>query len=213
MKVVAAHLRQYLNPDDYLGNSSLLRFADPLVLHHWLSSYSREHLSQVLGPIQQLWVQPPLRGWQHGNVSPPATFLNEQPNTTSKPHFALLGEPQLKAFENCYRWLFEERIHDWLRKSDPLAFANQTDDQIESWLKQALDSAMVWGLTCENALATWADICHDWGLDFTEQPQGPYQFWRALYPEHLQLSPELRINVLDEYRQKTRKTTDAPHDR
>ncbi|NAS96260.1 hypothetical protein CU664_06660 [Pseudomonas syringae pv. actinidifoliorum] len=213
LKIVAAHFRQYLNPDDYLGNSSLLRFADPLVMHHWLSSYSGEHLSQVLGPIQQLWVQPPLRGWQHGNVSPPATFLNEQPNTTSKPHFAPLGEPQLKAFENCYRWLFEERIHDWLRKSDPLAFANQTDDQIESWLKLALDSAMAWGLTCENALATWADICHDWGLDFTEQPQGPYQSWRALYPEHLQLSPELRINVLDEYRQKTRKTTDAPHDR
>lgn len=85
LKVVAAHLRQYINPDDYLGNSSLLRFADPLVLHHWLSSYSREHLSQILGPIQQLWVQPPLRGWQHGNASPPAVFLTSSPTPPGTP--------------------------------------------------------------------------------------------------------------------------------
>ncbi|AAO56043.1 hypothetical protein PSPTO_2536 [Pseudomonas syringae pv. tomato str. DC3000] len=140
-------------------------------------------------------------------------FFNEQPNTTWHPHFALLGEPQLNAFEHCYRWIFEERIHDWLKKTDPLALAKQTDDQIESWLKQALDGAMAWGLTSEYALATWADICHEWGLDFTDQPQGPYQSWRTLYPEHLQLSPELRIDALDEYRQKTHNTTDAQHDR
>lgn len=75
LKIVAAHLRQYLNPDDYLGNSSLLRFADPLVMHHWLSSYSREHLSQALGPIQQLWVQPPCAAGSTAMFHPLPLFL------------------------------------------------------------------------------------------------------------------------------------------
>ncbi|UFI47131.1 DUF4123 domain-containing protein [Pseudomonas savastanoi] len=213
LKIVSAHLQQFLNPVDYLGNSSLLRFADPLVMHYWLSSYGAEQLSPTLGPIDQLWVQSPLRSWQRSLGSTITTFVNQRPQQTSQQGFTLLCDPQLKAFESCYRWLFEERIHDWVKAHDPQAFVKQSDDQIESWLNQALDSGLAWGLISEYALATWADICHNWGLDFINSPQGHYTSWQTLYPEHQHLAPELRIAALDEHRQKVRNDRDAPHDR
>ncbi|PBQ01830.1 hypothetical protein CCL07_16390 [Pseudomonas congelans] len=213
LKIVSEHLQRFLTPFDYLGNSSLLRFADPLVMHYWLSSCGAEHLCSTLGPIEQFWVQSPLRNWQKNRDQAVTKFVNERPYQASQEGFPLLGEPQLQAFESCYRWLFEERLYEWVKKQDPLAFLDQSDDQIEIWLKRVLDSAIEWGLVSEYALATWADICHDWGLGFASSPQGHYQSWRAQYPEQQRLPPELRVAVLDEYRQKVRIDRNAMHDR
>ncbi|KPB30660.1 Uncharacterized protein AC518_2302 [Pseudomonas syringae pv. syringae] len=124
-----------------------------------------------------------------------------------------MSERQLQAFESCYRWLFEGRIYEWVKKQDPLAFLDQSDDQIEIWLTHVVDSAIEWGLVSEYALATWADICHDWGLGFASSPQGHYQSWCAQHPEQQRLPPELRVTGLDEYRQKVRIDRDATHDR
>ncbi|KPY82465.1 DUF4123 domain-containing protein [Pseudomonas syringae pv. tagetis] len=212
LKIVSAHLQQFLSPTDDLGNSSLLRFADPLVMHYWLSSYGAEYLSAVLGPIDQLWVQSPFRSWQHCPGSTITTFVNQRAQQASRKDFTLLGDPQLKAFARCYRWLFEERIHGWVSRQYSQAFVDQSDDQIEDWLSRALDSALEWGLTSEYALATWADICGHWGLDFITSPQGHYLSWQTLHPEHQRLAPELRIDALDEYRQKVRNGRGAPHD-
>ncbi|KPC33240.1 Uncharacterized protein ABJ99_2098 [Pseudomonas syringae pv. cilantro] len=202
LKTVAEHLCRFLCPSDHLGNSSLLRFADPLVMHYWLSSYSDEHLSRIMGPVDQLWVQPPVHAWQHNPSSLPAPFINAHPQRPWQQNFALLGEPQLHALDECYRWLLEERIHDWLQEEDAHAFANQTEAQISMWLKRAVNSGLEWGLVSEYALATWADICHGWGLDFVYLPQSPYQSWQAKHPELQHLPPELRISALAEYRQK-----------
>ncbi|MBI6672544.1 DUF4123 domain-containing protein [Pseudomonas syringae] len=213
LKIVSEHLQRFLSPLDYLGHSSLLRFADPLVMHYWLSSYDPEHLSSTLGPIDQLWVQSPLRSWQQ-NLDPAiTTFVNERAQKVSRAHFPLVSERQLQAFESCHRWLFEGRLYEWIKKQDPLAFLGQSDDQIKIWLKGVLDSAIEWGLVSEYALATWADICHDWGLGFASSPQGHYQSWCTQHPEQQRLPPELRVNVLDEYRQKVRIDRDATHDR
>ncbi|KTB76180.1 hypothetical protein AO070_23995 [Pseudomonas syringae pv. syringae PD2766] len=213
LKDVAEHLCRFLCPVDYLGNSSLLRFADPLVTHYWLSSYSEEHLSQILGPINQLWVQLPRHTWQRNPSSLPATFVNQHPKTLWHEHSVLLGEPQLQALKECYRWLFEERIHDWLQEQDPQAFANLTEDQIAIWLERAVDSGLEWGLVSEYALATWADICHAWGQGFVNHPQSPYPLWQTLYPQLQHLPPELRINSLDEYREKLHEDKGTRHDR
>ncbi|AHG40722.1 hypothetical protein N018_10875 [Pseudomonas syringae CC1557] len=213
LKNVAEHLCRFLCPFDYLGNSSLLRFADPLVMHYWLSTYDNEHISQILGPINQLWVQLPRHAWQHNPSSLPATFVNQHPKKRWQEHFALLGEPQLLALKECYRWLFEDRIHNWLKEQDPQAFANLTEDQIAIWLKRAVDSGSECGLVSEYALATWADICHAWGLNFVSDPQSPYQLWQTLPPQLQHMPPELRVNSLDEYRQKLHEDKGTRHDR
>ncbi|OUM08731.1 hypothetical protein BW686_05330 [Pseudomonas syringae] len=213
LNVVSEHLRRFLNLNDDSGNSCLLRFADPLVMYYWLSSYSREHLSPTLGPIDQLWVQTPLHGWQQKRGPTLATFVNEHSQALRQQRSPRLGEPQFQAFEKCYRWLLEERIHEWLTAHEPQPFANRTDDQIDTWLKRAVDSGLEWGLVSEYALATWADICHDWGLDFVNLSQGPYPSWQNLYPQYQRLPPELRVNALDEYRQQLHKNTSTLHDR
>ncbi|WP_122222546.1 DUF4123 domain-containing protein [Pseudomonas syringae group genomosp. 3] len=210
LKTVAEHLCRFLCPFDHLGNSSLLRFADPLVMHYWLSSYSDEHLSRILGPVDQLWVQPPAHAWQHTSALLPVPFINAHPQSPWQQNFALLGEPQLHALDECYWWLLEERIHDWLQTEDAHAFANQTEAQISMWLKQAMNSGRDWGLVSEYALATWVDICHEWGLDFVNLPQNPYQSWQITHPELQHLPAELRISALAEYRQKPYKNKGAP---
>ncbi|MCF5715001.1 MULTISPECIES: DUF4123 domain-containing protein [Pseudomonas syringae group] len=213
LKTVATHLRHFLCPLDHLGNSSLLRFADPLVMYYWLSSYSREHLSHVLGPIDQLWVQVPRHGWQLPPSPIPAKFVNEYSGQPWQQDFALLGEPQLQALKESYRWLFEERIHAWLQEQDPQAFANQTEDQITTWLTQTVESGLEWGLVSEYALATWADLCREWGLDFVSRPHPTYQLWQTQNPKIQHLPPELRIDSLDEYRQKLDTSKGMLHDR
>ena len=122
LKIVSEHLQRFLSPLDYLGHSSLLRFADPLVMHYWLSSYDPEHLNSTLGPIDQLWVQSPLRNWQQ-NLDPAiTTFVNERAQKVSRAHFPLVSERQLQAFESCHRWLFEGRLYEWIKKQDPVDF-------------------------------------------------------------------------------------------
>ncbi|RMQ49514.1 hypothetical protein ALQ04_03375 [Pseudomonas cichorii] len=199
LRTVASHLRHFIQPADYLGNNSLLRFADPLVMHFWLSSYCREHLDSVLGPITDLWTQTPVQRWQPEPELPFSHFTRSSPAQDWDQRFALLGEPQLKAFEQAYDWLFMQQLHDWLIRKNPLAFAGQTGEQIQNWLQQALEKGRAWGLTSDYAFVAWADICQTWGLDFMEQTDGPYQRWLTQFPDKARLPAELRVEVLDEF--------------
>lgn len=199
VQAVADHLRRFLSPSDHLGQCSLLRFADPVVLHYWLSSYSFEHLAQILGPIEQLWVHPPTHSWQ---PQAPAfgSFMRDGPIRPWNPQFALLGEPQLAALDQAYRWVFQQRLYNWLNELDPKTFSRKTVAQIDSWLAHALDSGYQWGLVSEYGLATWMELCQLWGLDFIDHLDGPYQRWVTDHPEQARLAPELRIQALDDFR-------------
>ncbi|MFJ4145794.1 DUF4123 domain-containing protein [Pseudomonas sp. NPDC089734] len=212
LQTVARHLRHFIKPPDHLGNTSLLRFADPVVSHFWLSSYGQKHLNTLLGPINDAWVKAPVHQWQASPEEPVTRFTRTAPPEDWNDRFALLGEPQLAAFEQAYQWLFMRQIHAWLTEQHPQRFAAHSAEQVQNWLERVLDTGQAWGLISEYAFVTWADICHTWGLDFMERADSPYQHWLALFPEQKHLPPELRIEALDDYCHTTLNATDATHD-
>ena len=209
-QVVADHLRRFLSPADHLGQCALLRFADPVMLHYWLSSYAPDHLAQILGPVEHLWVPTPIHSWHAPAQTPFTSFVRQGPVHAWEASFSLLGEPQLDALEQAYQWVFRERIYAWLNKRNANTFANKNGAQVDSWLAHALDSGRALGLVTEFGLATWAELCQLWGLDFTEQPDGPYRRWTVEHPEQARLAPEPRIEALDIFRFKVAK--EATHD-
>ncbi|GFM69646.1 hypothetical protein PSCICL_06380 [Pseudomonas cichorii] len=199
LRTVASHLRHFLQPPDHLGNSSLLRFADPAVTYFWLSSYPQDHLDSLLGPVTDLWVKTPIHGW-HPQPDPPFTrFSHNNPPQDWDPRFALQGQPQLAAFEQACHWLFMEQLHEWLTDHHPSVFANQTGEQVQNWMEQVLEKGRAWGLASDYSFIAWADICHTWGLDFMDRIEGPYQCWLKQFPEKARLPPEVRVEALAEY--------------
>lgn len=197
---VVDHLRHFLSPRDHLGQSCLLRFADPVILHFWLSSYTPEHLARILGPIERIRVRRPLHSWHPPAGEPFTDFARPDATPGWDDSAAVLGESQTASLEQAFRWLFTERLYEWLKGIDPSFFADQSATSIEEWFQRALDSGYRWGLVTEYALATWAELCQVWGLDFTDAQSGPYQDWLTRHPDQARLPPELRIEALDDYR-------------
>lgn len=209
MSAVADHLRNFICPPDHNGNTGLLRFADPLVTHFWLSSYGPVHLNRVLGPIETIWVKAPVHTWQPKDGELLTPFTRTQSTEAPDSKFDLLGEVQIKALELAYRWQFKERLYAWLNTRDTQTFSLLNDDQTEWWLEYVLNSGSAWGLVSERGLVTWAETCVDWGRDFATRPDSPYQEWLRLEPENGRLAPELRIEALDDYRQQQLEAKDT----
>lgn len=206
---VAEHLRNFVAPTDVNGGKGLLRFADPIVMHYWLSSYGQEHLNHLLGPIETIWTKEPAHTWLPQVAAPITPFSQTPAKEVRDKNFAMLGEQQLTALELAYRWQFKERLYAWLNVRDHRTFSLLSGDQIECWLEHVLDSAKAWGLVSERGLVTWAEICVDWGNDFASNPDTPYQNWLSHNPENGQLAPELRIEALDDYRQRMLEAKDT----
>ncbi|WP_129973734.1 MULTISPECIES: DUF4123 domain-containing protein [unclassified Pseudomonas] len=206
---IADHLRHFICPPDVNGGEGLLRFADPLVMHHWLSSYGPEHLSHVLGPVETIWIKAPVHTWCSASDAPITPFARPQSKDPRDKNFALLGEQQIAALELAYRWQFKERLYTWLNTRDAQTFSLLNSDQTEWWLEHVLDSGSAWGLVSERGLVTWAETCVDWGRDFTTRPDSPYQEWLSQNPDKGRLAPELRIEALDDYRQQALEAKDT----
>lgn len=209
LSTVANHLRHFICPPDVNGNTGLLRFADPLVMHYWLSSYGPEQLSQVLGPVETFWIKTPIHTWLSAGDAPITQFSRPHSTDVRDKNFALLGENQISALELAYRWQFKERLYAWLNTRDPQTFSMLNSNQTERWLEHVLDSGSSWGLVSERGLVTWAETCVDWGKDFTTRPDSPYQDWLSQAPENGHLAPELRIEALDDYRQQALEAKDT----
>lgn len=199
-QTVAEHLRRFIAPPDHLGQCSLLRFADPVVLHHWLSSYSGDNLTRLLGPIEHLWVREPVHTWQSAPRAPFTSFTRQGPPRAWTPDAALLAEAQLTALKQASWWLYKERLYKWLNALDASTFADKTGSQVDSWLTHALDGAEQWGLYTQYGIAIWAELSQLWGLDFMDVKDGPYQQWLSEHPEETRLAPEMRIEALDRFR-------------
>jgi len=195
---VANHLRRFISPADWLGGGGLLRFADPLVAHFWLSSYPNGS-SQHLGPIEQWWVASPRHSWESPKQMQWQTFSGPGPEFAWDERHALLGEDQLAALELAQRWRFTGRIYDWLGERNPDFFAEMADAQISHWLYSSLEAGLGWGLVTERALAMWVEACVDYGQDFASRPQSPYQQWINLDAANAGLAPEPRIRAFELY--------------
>lgn len=193
---VAAHLRHFIFPPDCMGGGGLLRFADPLVTHFWLSSYP-DGSSQHLGPIEHWCVGLPCHSWESPQRVPWQIFSGPCSETLWNERFAVLGEDQLVALELAQRWRFTSRIYDWLGERNPDFGEDLSDSQIGEWLYSSLDAGLEWGLVTERALAMWMEACVDYDQDFTTRPQSPYQQWLNLDATNAGLAPEQRLRAFE----------------
>ena len=202
---VADHLRHFINPPDCRGGSGLLRFADPLVAHFWLSSYPASSDAH-LGPIEHWWVAKPRQHWEPKAEIPWQVFSGQASQATWDERNALLGEDQLVALDQAQHVRFIARVHEWLDELNPQFFAAMSSEQISEWLSSTLQSGLAWGLVTERALILWAEACVDLGQNFISQ--SVYQNWLSneLNPP---LPPDIRIKAFDEYRQSQK---DTAHD-
>ncbi|WP_426142186.1 DUF4123 domain-containing protein [Pseudomonas sp. DWP3-1-2] len=193
---VAAHLRHFISPPDCQGGGCLLRFADPLVTHFWLSSYPCG-ASQHLGPIEQWWVGSPRHTWESPQPMQWQTFSGSGTESAWDERHAVLSEDQLDALDLAQRWRFTGRLYNWLGERNPDLFSGFAGSQISDWLNSSLQAGLEWGLITERALAMWMEACADYGQDFATRAQSPYQQWLRQNETNAGLAPELRIRAFE----------------
>lgn len=202
---VADHLRHFINPPDSRGGSGLLRFADSLVAHFWLSSYPASSEAH-LGPIEHWWVAKPRQHWEPKAETPWQVFSGQASQTTWDERNALLGEDQLVALDRAQHVRFIGQVHEWLGERNPEFLIAMSSHQISDWLSSTLQSGLAWGLVTERALVLWAEACVDLGQDFISQ--SVYQNWMS-NKWNGRLPPEIRIKAFDDYRHSQK---DTAHD-
>lgn len=196
---VANHLRRFISPPDCNGGSGLLRFADPLVAHFWLSSYSGFD-DMHLGPIQHWWVVKPKQIWEPRSQLHWQTFSGSATGLQWDNHCAQLANEQISALEQAQYWRFLGRVHGRISKRNPSLFLGMSSLQITEWLNTSVTAGLDWGLFTERGLVIWVEACADDGPDFATRPQSFYQNWRTLDPANARLSPEPRIEAFDAHR-------------
>jgi hypothetical protein len=196
---VADHLRRLITPPHSSGGSGLLRFADPLVAHFWLSSFSSSD-NLHLGPIQHWWVAKPKQTWEPCSQPPWQAFSRRDSGLLRDNRYALLGTDQILALERARHWEFLGRVHTWICERNPSFFFSMSSPQITDWLDSSLTAGLDWGLVTERGLVIWMEACADDGQDFATRPHGYYRNWLTLDSAHVCLSPEARIEAFDAHR-------------
>lgn len=196
---LANHLRRLITPPDCSGGSGLLRFADPLVVHFWLSSFSGSD-NLHLGPIQHWWMVKPKQAWESRCQPPWQTFSGRDTGLPWDNRYALLGPQQVLALERAQYWQFLGRVHAWLSERNPSFFLGMSGLQVTAWLDSSLTAGLQWGLATERGLVIWMEACADDGQDFATRPHGRYNSWLTLAPAHARLPPEARIDAFDAHR-------------
>ncbi|WP_165669185.1 DUF4123 domain-containing protein [Metapseudomonas otitidis] len=198
LKAVARHLAQFITLTDNFGSNSLFRFADPLVTWHWLDSYSPSALTTVLGPVEawQVAVLPP--NWEPARAREWRIYRPDAEGISLPGRLNHLGDIQLQALEDAHRWRFKERIYHWLATTYPERLDATPPEGWGDWMDQRLAAASEWGLFTERSLVIWIERCLHWGDDFARHPDSPYHHWLVRTPHAAGLSPELRIQALDD---------------
>ncbi|WP_347928700.1 DUF4123 domain-containing protein [Pseudomonas helvetica] len=198
MNIVAGHLRRFIAPPDVLGSNALLRFADPLVARYWLGSYQGAHLDAMLGPIEAWHVPENQHSWELAGSSEWRSIFRAASPPEWVDAYAQLGEIQLSALDQAARWRFMERLNQSFERRHPQLLAQLDTSTRTQWFNKRLDEADAWGLSSERSLAIWVEYTLRWGEGFTLHPNTPYQHWLARTPKALKLSPELRIQQMDD---------------
>lgn len=199
IEILSAHLQQFIQVTDTLGSNSLLRYADPLVLQHWLGSYSPQALAWILGPVdewrvvaqQPRWQSKAEPVWQRfSSAHTPRVKLGGNPNH--------LEEPQISALEQAYDQRFQERLDSWIEDTYP-AFRSARLHNWGSWLGDQLYAAREWGLTTERSIATWIDLCIRFGDATLTDTDCLYTKWLKASQGAISAHPDNRIQAFDAY--------------
>lgn len=195
------------------GARRLLRFADPLVLRHWLASYGESVPAEVMGPIQAwrvahwapAWSKPTAPAWRTFEVAAGQTPSDDQ-GSRSPDHFA---EPQLDALNMVARWQFKERMSEYFTRHAGEAWSQLAIEGRGDWLESRLDEALAWGAHTERQLAIWMELSLYWGPDFMTAPTGPYAHWVDQDASRGKLPRQQRLYELDAWCRSVEGTQEA----
>lgn len=198
---LSRHLGQFVTFKGEGGHEQLLRFADPLVTRHWLSSYENALPVEIMGPIDTWWVADWAPNWAAPRPLMWRMFRSHisQASTTPLPasSFPPMGSAQFAALDAVDRWQLKERLTDYFSEHMAEAWQRLSDEGHGLWLEERLDDAIAWGANTERQLAIWASLSLRWGKNFMTASDGLYAQWVRQTPEQKPLSRQEQLYALD----------------
>ncbi|MGM0826537.1 MAG: DUF4123 domain-containing protein [Pseudomonadota bacterium] len=198
---VSQHLCRLVTFNGESGQEQLLRFADPLVTRHWLSSYGNVLPAALMGPIDTWWVADWAPNWAKLRPVRWQAYqpqLSDAPKTTVPSNtFPPMGRDQFAALEAVTRWQLKERLTDYFSEHAAEAWRRLPIEGRGRWLDERLDDARAWGASTERQLAIWIGLSLRWGDGFMAASDGLYARWLAQDPKSAVLSRQEQLYALD----------------
>lgn len=193
------HLGRFMTFTGEGEHEQLLRFADPLVTKHWLSSYGSALPTEIMGPIDAWWIADWAPNW-----AVPRSLMWQKfcSSFSSEPvmqenSFPPMGSSQLAALDVVDRWQFKERLTAYFKEHAAEAWRNLPAEDRGQWLDERLNDAIAWGGSTERQLAIWVDLSLNWGSDFIAAHDGLYHRWREHSASGSRLSRQDQLYALD----------------
>lgn len=198
---LSRHLGQFVTFNGEGGHEQLLRFADPLVTRHWLSSYGNALPAALMGPIDTWWVadwvpnwaKPHPVIWQAFRPQPSGAPTTTVPSDTFPP----MGRDQFAALEAVTCWQLKERLTGYFTVHMPEDWQYLSAEGRSLWLDERLDDAAAWGANTERQIAIWLSLSLRWGKDFMTVRDGLYAHWIAQTSKQKPLSRQEQLYALD----------------
>lgn len=195
------------------GAQRLLRFADPLVLRHWLASYGESAPADVMGPIDAWRVAQWAPVWNKHEGAAWRTFEVEAGKAPSDDQLVRspdnFASPQLDALDAVARWQFKERLAEYFERHAGEAWSGLALERRGDWLESRLNEGLAWGAQTERQLAIWVELSLHWGADFMTAPTGSYARWVAQDPSRGRLPKQQQLYELDAWCRSTEGTQEA----
>lgn len=196
------HLLQFVEAE-IDGTSRLLRFADPLVLRHWLASYGERVPAEVLGPVHAWRVAHWAPAWGAPVATTWRTFeaAERQASQAGRESLSpsILGAPQCDALDAVARWQFKERLSAYFTRHLGEAWAEVPLDRRGDWLDARLEDAQAWGAQTERQFAIWCELALRWGAAFMTASDGLYARWVTGDASRGKLPRQQQLYALDDW--------------
>ncbi|MBP5980087.1 MAG: DUF4123 domain-containing protein [Halomonas sp.] len=197
---LSRHLGRFVTFNAEGGHEQLLRFADPLVTRHWLSSYGSALPADILSPIDTWWVADWAPNWAEPRPVTWQLFQSLRQASTSVMEASTLppmGSAQLAALDAVASWQLKERLTSYFREHMPEAWRSLSAENRGQWLDERLDDAAAWGVNTERQVAIWLSLSLRWGSDFMRARDGLYEHWMKQADGNKPLSRQEQLYALD----------------
>lgn len=198
---LSRHLGQFVTFNAEGSHEQLLRFADPLVTRHWLSSYEGALPAGILGPVDTWWVADWAPNWAEPRPvtwQPFQSHLRQaSPSVSEASTFPPMGSAQLAALDAVARWQLKERLTSYFREHMPENWQYLSAEKRGRWLDERLDDAAAWGANTERQVAIWLSLSLRWGSDFMAARDGLYDRWVTQDGGNKLISRQEQLYALD----------------
>ncbi|WP_249978709.1 DUF4123 domain-containing protein [Vreelandella olivaria] len=195
------HLRHFITFKGVEGQSKLLRFADPLVARHWLSSYGSPLPAVLMGPMAAWWVANWAPNWAESYPLRWQAFLADSMPAADtialSDELPPMGHAQHAALDAVTRWQLKERLTEYLAQHSAAQWERLPMEERGQWLDNRLNDASAWGATTERQLAIWLGLALQWGNHFMTAGEGLYAHWVSHSPNAIRLSRQEQLKALD----------------